>query len=96
MNEFYEKYFNEYLNFHRPCGFTTVTTDAKGKQKKTYPTYLTPYEKLKSLKNPKQYLKADVSLKCLDIIAEKQSDNESAAAMQKAKVELFKKIHRRS
>ncbi len=30
------------------------------------------------------------------MIAENQSDNESAAAMQKAKVELFKKIHRRS
>lgn len=98
INEFYETYFNEYLNFHRPCGFPTVTTDEKGKQKKIYEqkNYMTPYEKLRSLQNPQQYLKPDVSLKCLDMSATNESDNESAAAMQKARVELFTKIHRKS
>ena len=28
---FYTAYFNPYLNFHRPCGFATVTVDEKGK-----------------------------------------------------------------
>lgn len=34
INDFYILYFNPYLNFHRPCGFATTTTDEKGKQKK--------------------------------------------------------------
>jgi transposase InsO family protein len=96
INEFYRKYFNGYLNFHRPCGFATVVTDKKGKQKKTYDTYLTPYEKLKSLDHPKRYLKSTVTLRCLDIIATNETDNECAASMQKARVELFTKIHKKS
>lgn len=51
INVFYFGSFHEYVNFHRPCVFPKVTTDAKGKQKKTYPqeNYLTPFEKLHSL-----------------------------------------------
>jgi transposase InsO family protein len=89
INEFYQQYFNEYLNFHRPCGFSTSKIDPRGKEKKVYDTYFTPYEKLRSLENPKQYLKPNVTLKCLDLIAQRQSDNESAALMRKKKVELF-------
>lgn len=96
INAFYEKYFNNYLNFHRPCGFATLKIDHRGKEKKKYDTYLTPYEKLKSLENPKQYLKPAVDLKCLDIIATLQSDNESAAAVRKARSELFNKINKKS
>lgn len=96
INMFYEKYFNEYLNFHRPCGFATLNIDRRGRIKKKYDIYLTPYEKFRSLENPKQYLKSGIDLKCLDLISEKQSDNESAALMQKAKAELFKKFSCRS
>lgn len=48
INEFMVVYFNPYLNFHKPCGYATITTDAKGKQKKTYKkeNYMTPYRKL--------------------------------------------------
>ena len=28
IQDFYIRYFNPYLNFHRPCGFATVTEDA--------------------------------------------------------------------
>jgi hypothetical protein len=94
INEFYSKYFNPYLNFHRPCGFSTLYIDQRGKEKKKYDIYLTPYEKLKSLPNPKQYLKKNVSLKCLDMIAANESDNEAASSMQKAKAELFKRFNR--
>jgi hypothetical protein len=94
INEFYSKYFNPYLNFHRPCGFSTLYIDQRGKEKKKYDIYLTPYEKLKSLPNPKQYLKKNVSLKCLDMIAASESDNEAASSMQKAKAELFKRFNR--
>ncbi|MEA3239657.1 MAG: hypothetical protein U9Q94_07805, partial [Candidatus Bipolaricaulota bacterium] len=57
----------EYLNFHRPCGFlsalrvrqagATETVDEKGKIKKKYETYLTPFEKLQTLTKPEQFLK---------------------------------------
>jgi len=90
INGFFKKYFNPYLNFHRPCGFATIITDKKGKQKKVYRTYQTPYERLKSLPNAKQYLKPGITFEILDKIAYEKSDNEWAALMQKAKEELFK------
>ena len=34
VNDFYFDIFNEYLNFHRPCGFATEVKDKKGKIKK--------------------------------------------------------------
>ena len=90
INDFYKKYFNVYLNYHRPCGFSTDTIDAKGKIKKKYDRYLTPYEKLLSLKNPEQYLKEGITLQMLKKIAEEKSDNEYAKLMQEEKAKLFK------
>lgn len=34
-NQFYQEYFNNYLNYHRPCGFAKVVEDKRGKQTKT-------------------------------------------------------------
>ena len=31
INEFYQTYFNDYLNYHRPCGYAKPITDKKGK-----------------------------------------------------------------
>src|SRR5262249_36017612 len=31
INEFYEEYFNPYLNFHRPCGAPELKRDSRGK-----------------------------------------------------------------
>lgn len=91
INEFYRKYFNIYLNFHRPCGFATTITDKKGKQKKVYKekNYMMPYEKLKSLGNWKQYLAQGRTEKELDDIAVAQSDNEMAQIVQQQKRLLF-------
>ena len=36
MNEFNSRFLNPHLNYHRPCFFPVVKTDAKGKQKKHY------------------------------------------------------------
>lgn len=59
---------------------------------KTYPVenYFTPYEKLKSLKGARQHLNEGVKFEDLDGFAYEKSDNEFAALMKKAKVELFK------
>ena len=90
VNDFYQDHFNTYLNYHRPCGFATTITDAKGKQKKRYDTYLIPYQKLKSIPEARQYLRDGITFEALDKIAHEKSDNECAALMQKAKQELFK------
>jgi hypothetical protein len=89
INEFYKEFFNPYLNYHRPCGYATITTDKKGKEKKKYDTYQMPYERLKSLSGAEKYLKSGITLAMLDKIAYAQSDNEFAEKMQNKKVELF-------
>lgn len=93
LNKFYKEHLNIYLNYHRPCGFATKKTDAKGKEKKIYNVYLTPYEMLKSHLNASNFLKKDIFLKKLDKLAYQQSDNECAREMQKAKTELFKNFN---
>lgn len=94
LNQFYRDYLNIYLNYHRPCGYATIITDMKGKQKKTYNTYQTPYERFKSLPNAQQYLKHGVAFEALDKIAYQKSDNEFAALMQEVKGEILNNFSR--
>jgi len=91
VHAFYQEWFNPYLNYHRPCGFATVSTDAKGKTKKVYDVYVTPYERLKSLPQAKRFLKRGVGFAALDRIARADSDTEFARKMQKAKQELLRR-----
>lgn len=90
INKFYKTHMNIYLNYHRPCGFATETINEKGKVKKVYDTYLTPFETLKTHLNAENFLKDGVTMESLEKIAKEKSDNECAALMQKAKAELFK------
>ena len=92
IHRFYQDYFNHYLNFHRPSGFSRDQIDHKGKIKKIYDSYLTPFEKLKSLDNPAQYLKPEVTMKQLDEKSLQYSDTEFARIMEKQKLKLFRKI----
>ena len=94
INEFTRKYVNIYLNYHRPCGFSEDVTDKRGKIKKHYNQWLTPYEKLKSLENAEQYLKPEFSFAELDKIAKAKSDNQFAMEMNKEKSKLFKLINK--
>jgi hypothetical protein len=66
----------------------------RGKEKKKYDTYLTSYEKFKSLPDAKQYLKDGVTFEMLDVIAYEFSDNEWAEKMQKAKRKLFESFRK--
>ena len=92
INKFNKKYFNNYLNYHRPCGFAENQIDNKGKIRKKYNQWMTPYEKLKSLENAEKYLKPEFSFTELDKIAYVKSDNEFAEEMLKEKRKLFKLI----
>src|ERR1700694_1672974 len=83
VHKFYTAHFNPYLNFHRPCGFATVTVDAKGKRRRIYKhaNYATPYAKFKSLPKSETYLKPGHSFAQLDAIAQALSDTECARRM---------------
>ena len=68
LNIFNRDHLNPFVNFHRPCYFPTIVIDEKGKQRKKYHynQMMTPYEKLKSLENAKQFLKKPLSFEQLD------------------------------
>lgn len=93
VGTFYQTHLNDYLNFHRPCGQAELATDAKGKQKRVYRRYLTPWEVFRNLPNAGRDLKPGQSLRALKLKAHAESDTESARRMQEAKRILFTDLH---
>ena len=87
----YAEHWNPYLNFHRPCGFATVTLDERGQRRRQYQTqdYRTPFEKLKSLERAAQYLKPGRSLAELEREALAMSDTAWARQMNAAQSRLL-------
>lgn len=86
---FYERYLNPYLNFHRPCGVPEEMANAKGKVKRMYRWYATPWEILRQLPDLAKYLTAGVTIQDLEQRAKAQTDTAAAAEMQQAKEKLF-------
>jgi hypothetical protein len=95
IEAFYEQHFNPYLNFHRPCGVPERVVNAKGKQKRVYRWYATPWEILRQLPGVAGYLQPDVTIADLDGRARAHSDTQAAAEMQDAKRKLFASFERR-
>jgi transposase InsO family protein len=91
-----EKWLNPYLNFHRPCGYATVTYKENGKEVRRYSpdNYQTPYERFKGVENPEQYLKPGLTLAKLDKIGYARSDTEHAKAMQEGKDTLAEALRK--
>jgi len=91
IGKFYAQHLNPYLNFHRPCGFATVSLDGRGKRRRQYKTedYRTPFEKLKSLAEAEQSLKPGLSMSELEREARAMSDTECARKMNAAKSRLL-------
>jgi len=92
VNDYYKNFFNPYLNFHRPCGFPTITTDEKGRKKRMYHSYQTPYEALRGIREGHKFLKPNISFEKLDIIAYRYSDNEFAEILRNEERKLFELI----
>ena len=92
LQKFYTAYLNPYLNFHRPCGFATVSLDARGKRHTEYKPkdYATPWQKLKALPGAATYLKPGISMESLDRIEAAMSDTEFAKKMGAAKAKLLR------
>ena len=92
LRKFYTAQLNPYLNFHRPCGFATVSLDARGKRKRQYKLqdYATPFQKLKSLPGAQEYCKDGIRLESLERVAKTMSDTEFARKMSAAKTKLLR------
>ena len=92
-----QRHLYRYVNFHRPSYFPSTITDDKGKQRKRYryQDMMTPYEKLRSLHRPSQYLKPGITFKQLDAFANEMTDNDAAEQLNSARDKLFKKLHER-
>ncbi|MEX5284032.1 MAG: integrase [Nitrospiraceae bacterium] len=89
FDQFYRQHFNPYLNFHRPCGVPEIRVTAKGKQKRVYRWYATPWEILRQVPDLARHLKADLTVAELDQQARQCSDTEAAQLMQQAKQTLL-------
>ena len=89
ITAFYQQHFNPYLNFHRPCGVPERVVSTKGKVKKIYRWYATPWEVLRQSPGIAGYLKPGVTIQDLDRQARAKSDTDAAMEMQQAKRKLF-------
>ena len=83
------------LNFHRPCGQPELVTSSKGKQRRVYRWYATPWQMLRRLPGVAGYLKPELTIEALDQVARAQSDTAAAETMQAAKQKLFANFHQR-
>ena len=94
VDDFLQKYFNTFLNFHRACAFPTRTILPNGKIKTVYKAedYKTPYEKLQELDPKGKTLRDGISYKKLDKIQMKYSDFDFASLMHEAYNKLLSKL----
>jgi transposase InsO family protein len=95
FDQFYRTHFNPYLNFHRPCGVPELRTNARGKQKRVYRWYATPWEILRQLPGLAGHLRDGITVDQLAHTARAQNDLDAARAMQTAKQKLFAALRRR-
>ena len=78
IGRFYQEYLNPYVNFHRPCGVPEQVTNAKGKEKRVYRWYATPWQILRRLPDVARHLKPEITMEELDRQAQTDSDTEAA------------------
>ena len=95
IGAFYREHFNSYLNFHRPCGVPESVVEAKGKVKKKYRWYATPWEILRQLPDLARHLQPNVTIAELDQQARIKTDIQAAVEMQEAKRKLFARFQER-
>lgn len=92
---FYREQFNPYLNFHRPCGVPERIVNGKGKEKRVYRWYATPWEILRQVPGVAGHLKPELTIAELECASRAQTDTQAAERMQQAKRKLFESFLRR-
>ncbi|MGH8700000.1 MAG: DDE-type integrase/transposase/recombinase [Burkholderiales bacterium] len=100
FNTFCRELLNPFLNLHRPCLFATELPDPKkpGRTKRLYHPRdaMTPLDKLTSLPQATQYLRAGITLAQLHTLARTQTDLQAAKALNAARLALFKRTCERA
>ena len=96
VDRFAREHLSPFLNFHRPCLFATERVDAKGKVRRTCrrEDVATPLAKLKSLPDAARFLRDGATFDALDRAAAASTGVRAAEALNRARDELFRKIHR--
>lgn len=94
LNQFYTGFLNPYVNYHRPSAQAEVQIDPRGRKRRLYKQWQTPFEKLLSLEQPQQFLRPGLTVAALQRVAASISDTEAARRMQQAKNTLFEQIRR--
>lgn len=94
INQFYTGFLNPYVNYHRPSAQAEIQIDAKGRKRRLYKKWQTPFEKLLSLHQPQKFLRPGLSIGALKRVAASISDTEAARRMQQAKYTMFEQIKR--
>jgi hypothetical protein len=91
INVFYRDHLIPYLNFYRPCYFPKRTTAKNGKVTVHYPRKkcMTPYRKLRSLKNWQQYLRPGVTADNLERQCRMKTPLQAAQEKTAARNHLF-------
>lgn len=87
--QFYGEFLNPYVNFHRPCAVPEVVIGPKGKRRRVYRWYATPWQILRQLPGVARHLREEVTMEVLDRQARAHSDLAAAQRMQQAKRRLF-------
>ncbi len=88
IDDFYREWLNPYLNFHRPCAFATQRRDRRGKLRKVYAEWSTPWEKLLSLPEEVRGLRDDQTIDALQAQADAHSDTQFAEQLDARRNEL--------
>lgn len=93
VDRFHREIRADYLNYHRPCLFGHVETDAKGKRRKAsrQADIRPPYEALRALEVA-SYLRPGVTFAELDREAYAKTDLEAARDLQKAREALYAEL----
>jgi transposase InsO family protein len=94
INQFHTGFLNPYITYHRPSAQAEVQIDAKGRKRRIYKQWQTPFEKLLSLDRPQLFLRAGLSIGALKRVAATMRDTEAARRMQQAKNNMFEQIRR--
>ncbi len=94
INEFLDKYFNRFLNYHRPCAYPSREQLPSGKLIIKYKRddYQTPYSKLKEIDPSGKYLQDGLTYDKLDTLAYAISDYDYLKKMKKEQLKMLRII----
>jgi len=100
FNTYCREYLNPFLNFHRPCLFSTDKLDPKkpGRIKRVYRPQdaMTPLDKLTSLPAAHQGLREGITLEHLHELAAALTDVQAAEELNEARQALFRRVPART